>query len=311
MLKSRVLIAILIVALVFSVVGCTTSQKDESVQQPAANETAQNDTQSYAHPESLISAEELKALIDEGKVKVLDVRDSKVKLLGGFIPTAVDFDRTATGVEVNGIKGMLPDKETFEKIMGEAGITEKDTVVIYDEKTNLWASRIFWALKVYGHEDVKLLNGGLAAWKAAGYDTGKATKPTKTTYKAKEANEDLIATLDLVKKSYDNDNLVVLDTRSEKEWKEGHIPGAVWIEWTNAINEDGTFKTVEELKAIYEPKGITVDKEAIIPHCKSAVRAAHTLFVLRELLGYENVRNYDGSWLEYSVSGEPIETIGK
>lgn len=311
MLKSRVLIAILIVALVFSVVGCTTSQKDESVQQPAANETAQNDTQSYAHPESLISAEELKALIDEGKVKVLDVRDSKVKLLGGFIPTAVDFDRTATGVEVNGIKGMLPDKETFEKIMGEAGITEKDTVVIYDEKTNLWASRIFWALKVYGHEDVKLLNGGLAAWKAAGYDTGKATKPTKTTYKAKEANENLIATLDLVKKSYDNDNLVVLDTRSEKEWKEGHIPGAVWIEWTNAINEDGTFKTVEELKAIYEPKGITADKEAIMPHCKSAVRAAHTLFVLRELLGYENVRNYDGSWLEYSVSGEPIETIGK
>lgn len=311
MLKSRVLIAILIVALVFSVVGCTTSQKDESVQQPAANETAQNDTQSYAHPESLISAEELKALIDEGKVKVLDVRDSKVKLLGGFIPTAVDFDRTATGVEVNGIKGMLPDKETFEKIMGEAGITEKDTVVIYDEKTNLWASRIFWALKVYGHEDVKLLNGGLAAWKAAGYDTGKATKPTKTTYKAKEANENLIATLDLVKKSYDNDNLVVLDTRSEKEWKEGHIPGAVWIEWTNAINEDGTFKNVEELKAIYEPKGITADKEAIMPHCKSAVRAAHTLFVLRELLGYENVRNYDGSWLEYSVSGEPIETIGK
>ncbi|QUH24602.1 sulfurtransferase [Serpentinicella alkaliphila] len=296
------LVFILAITLIFSVVGCSNQTTTKSDSEPA-----QASENGYSNPGSLVSAEELKDLIDDGKVKVLDARDGKNKLLGGFIPTAIDIDRNATSVEVNGVKGMLPNKENFEELMGSLGITEKDTIVVYDEANNLWASRIWWALKVYGHKDVKLLNGGRDAWKAAGYETGKAAEVATSTYKAKEANENLFATLDSVKESFNNKNLLVLDTRSEDEWKEGRIPGAVWIEWTNTINQDGTFKSVDDLKTIYEEKGVTSDKEAIMPYCKSAVRAAHTLFVLQELLGYDSIKNYDGSWLEYSVSGEQIE----
>lgn len=263
-------------------------------------------TNEYAKPESLVSAKQLKDMLDSGKAKVVDFRDAK--LPGGYIPGAVKVARGDIAAEVNGVKGMIASKEKIEKVLGEAGITNDDTVVIYDADKELWASRLWWVMKVYGHKDVRLLNGGLDAWEAAGFETeGSAAKAEAVTYTAKEADKNLIADIDMVKSSFDNDKLVVLDTRSEKEWNDGHIPQAVWIEWTKALNEDGTFKDAESLLALYASKGITADKEAIMPHCKSAVRAAHSLFVLTELLGYENVRNYDGSWLEYSKSGEKID----
>lgn len=321
MFKSKfLLVTLLILALAFGAVGCANTPADEQPSEEPAKEEAQEPAEEkteepaekpaedmgYANPNSLVSADELKLMLDEGTVKVVDFRDAK--LPGGYIPGAVKISRGDIAAEVDGVKGMIASKEQIEKVLGEAGISNEDTVVIYDADKELWASRLWWVMKVYGHEDVRLLNGGSTAWEAAGFDTEMtAADAEATTYTAKDANESLIADLSLIKKSYENEDLVVLDTRSDKEWNDGHIPGAVHIEWTKALNEDGTYKSAAELKKLYEEAGITADKEAIMPHCKSAVRAAHTLFALQELLGYENVRNYDGSWLEYEKSGEPIE----
>ncbi|MDK2800500.1 MAG: thiosulfate/3-mercaptopyruvate sulfurtransferase [Clostridiales bacterium] len=311
MLKSmkKLLPIFLAMVLLVSAVGCAQSNSNQPVdteknaaekQEPQKNK---EQNEKYVHPESLVSAQQLKDMKD---VVIVDFRDAK--LPGGYIPNAVKIARGDIAAEVNGVKGMIASKEQIEKVLGEAGISNDSTVVIYDADKELWAARLWWVMKVYGHKDVRLLNGGLDAWKAAGFDTvASAAQPQATTYTAQEANTDLISDLEMIKKAKDNKNLVVLDTRSEKEWNDGHIPGAVWIEWTQALKEDGTFKSAAELKALYESKGITADKEAIMPHCKSAVRAAHTMFVLQELLGYDNVKNYDGSWLEYEKSGEPIE----
>ncbi|RKD29018.1 sulfurtransferase [Thermohalobacter berrensis] len=290
---------VLVLSMVSVLTGCSSTEPSGTDSQKTANEKG------YAHPESIVTAQELKEMIDNDEVVAVDFRDAK--LPGGYIPGAVKIARKDIATEKNGVPGMIADKEQIEKVLGNAGIKNDDTVVIYDDKNELWAARLWWVMKVYGHEDVRLLDGGLDAWKAAGYDTEASAKEAEAAeYKAKEANKDLIADLELIKKSYDNENLLVLDTRSEKEWNDGHIPGAAWIEWTNALKEDGTFKSAEELKNIYEGKGVTADKEAIMPHCKSAVRSAHTFFVLTQLLGYDNVKNYDGSWLEYSKSGEKI-----
>lgn len=293
MLKKRrkLLILAIVMAFVIALAGCTTK----------VTNTKASDERGYAHPESLVTAQELKEMKD---VVIIDFTKSG----GKYIPGAVRIKRDDVSTTVNDVSGMIVSKEKIEEVLSNAGISNDDTVVIYDSDKELWAARLWWVMKVYGHEDVRLLDGGLDAWISAGYETeSKPANPEPAKYQAKDANKNLIADLELIKKSYDNDKLVVLDVRSEKEWNNGHIPGAVWIEWTKALNEDGTFKDADELKEIYESKGITADKEAIMPHCKSAVRAAHTMFVLQELLGYDNVRNYDGSWLEYSKSGEPIE----
>lgn len=313
MLKKKALVAmLLVVALVFSLAGCAKNETPAAENNVTENPTDQNTEESgseatvdkgYANPDSLVTAQQLKDMQD---VVIVDFRDAK--LPGGYIPGAVKIKRDDIAAEVNGVKGMIASKEQIEKVLSKAGIKNDDTVVIYDADKELWAARLWWVMKVYGHEDVRLLDGGVDAWTVAGFETeSSAAEKEATTYTAKDANTDLIADLEQIKASFDNENSVVLDTRSEKEWNDGRIPGAVWIEWTQALNEDGTFKSGEELKALYGAQGITMDKEAIMPHCKSAVRAAHTMFALQELLGYENVKNYDGSWLEYEKSGLEIE----
>lgn len=312
MLKSlKGIIAILMVSfLIFSVAGCTANQAPE---QPAeANEIEVEeiveeeevaDDRGYHRPESLVTAEELNSM---DNVIIVDFRDAT--LPGGYIPGAIKISKGQQFAEIEGVANMLPEKEVIENLLGSSGISNNDTVVIYDADNGLWAARLWWTMKVYGHEDVRILEGGDASWKNAGFSTQLTANTLEpTTYTAKDANESMIADLDMIMESFDKDSLVVLDTRGEGEWNDGRIPGAVWIEWTNALNEDGTFKTADELRAIYESNGITKDKEAIMPHCRAAVRSAHTLFVLTELLGYENVRNYDGSWIEYEKSGCPID----
>lgn len=312
MLKSlKGILAILMVSfLIFSVAGCGANQAPEQptetneseVEEIVEEEEVAND-RGYARPESLVTAQELYVM---DNVIIVDFRDAT--LPGGYIPGAIKISRGQQFAEIEGVANMLPEKEVIENLLGNAGISNNDTVVIYDADNGLWAARLWWTMKVYGHEDVRLLEGGSDAWRSAGFST-QLTPDTlePTTYTAKDANTSMIADLDMIMESFDRDGLVVLDTRSEDEWNAGRIPGAVWIEWTNALNPDGTFKTADELRAIYESNGITKDKEAIMPHCRAAVRSAHTLFVLTELLGYENVRNYDGSWIEYEKSGCPID----
>ncbi|MBP2029035.1 thiosulfate/3-mercaptopyruvate sulfurtransferase [Acetoanaerobium pronyense] len=312
MLKAlKGILAILMVSfLIVSAAGCTANQASE--QPVEANEIEVEeiveeeevaDDRGYHRPESLVTADELNSM--ENAI-IVDFRDAK--LPGGYIPGAIQINRGQQFAEIEGVANMLPEKEVIENLLGSAGISNNDTVVIYDAENGLWAARLWWTMKVYGHEDVRILEGGADAWKNAGFNTEMSADSLEaTTYTAKDANESMIADLDMITESIDKENLVVIDTRSEDEWNDGRVPGAVWIEWTNALNSDGTFKNADELRSIYESNGITKDKEAIMPHCKSAVRSAHTMFVLTELLGYENVRNYDGSWIEYEKSGCPIE----
>ncbi|MBS4538033.1 sulfurtransferase [Clostridium sp. D2Q-11] len=288
--KGLVLVAILLIA-VLALSACTKNVE---------NTTSTNE-RGYAKPESIVTAEELKGMLDD--VVVVDFTEKG----GKYIPGAVKIERSAIQTEVDGTPGMNISKEQFEAMMSEAGIKNDDTVVIYDGDQELWASRVWWAMKVYGHENVKLLDGGIDAWISAEYETeNDAAQPEATEYKAEDANEALVATIEEVEESFDNEEMLILDTRGDKEWNAGRIPGAVQLEWTQALNEDGTFKNADELKKLYEDAGVTADK-VVIPHCKSGVRATHSLFVLTELLGYENVENYDGSWLEYEKSGLEIE----
>lgn len=289
--KTKYLVSLLLsLILIFSLVGCTTKVENMT----------SSESRGYFNPDSLVTAKELKEMKD---VVIVDF----TKNGGKYIPQAIRIERNSIATKINDIGGMLVDKKTFEKVLRNAGINNGDTVVIYDSDKELWASRLWWAMKVYGHKDVRLLDGGLDAWISQGYETKeKPLVKEASNYLAKEANKDLIADLEFIKKTYNDNKLIVLDTRSDKEWDDGHIKGAVHVEWSKALNEDGTLKTKDELLKIYKDAGITKDLEAVIPHCKSGVRGAHTLFVLKELLGFDNVKLYDGSWLEYSISGEPI-----
>ncbi|KNF07250.1 putative thiosulfate sulfurtransferase CysA [Gottschalkia purinilytica] len=308
--KKIALIGVLALSLTVATVGCSkktetnqTNQEKTTEDTTSASKKEDNkqekNQKGYAKPESIITAKELK---DLKEAVIIDLRDGK--LPGGYIPGAVKIKRDDIMTEVNGVSKMMVNREKIEEVLSKAGIKNDDTVVIYDADNGLWASRLWWTMKVYGHENVKILEGGVDAWKKAGFET-KALSDEKeaTQYKAQEPNKDYVADLDFIKKNSDNKNVIPLDSRSEKEVKDGSIPKSVWIEWTQVLNEDGTFKSAEELEKLYGEKGITKDKEAILPFCQSGVKSAHTVFVLRELLGYENVKNYDGSWAEYEKSG--------
>ncbi|WP_069650267.1 sulfurtransferase [Caloranaerobacter ferrireducens] len=278
----------------------------------------------YANPEVIVSALKAKEIIDNNKnVVVIDIRKSPEYLLG-HIPGAVNIWRPDYESENYPFGGMRAEKEKVEKLLGSLGIDNDTFILLYDGKGDYDAARLWWILDMYGHEKMALIDGGIDGWKAAGLELTTA-KPeiTPKEYKFKgKVDESKLATLEDVKAAMNDPNVIILDTRSIKEftgetlkkgaYRKGRIPTSVWIEYKEAINvgegEDKTFKTVEELKKIYESKGITPDK-TIIAYCQSAVRSAHTTFVLTQLLGYENVKNYDGSWIEWSYNKDlPIET---
>ncbi|WP_432663044.1 sulfurtransferase [Wukongibacter baidiensis] len=316
--NGRFLIAsLLVITLIASMAGCATkevaepkpAQEEPAKEEATKEETSENSSEqteaeeAYAHPESLISVEELKEMMNDENVVV-----AGVMVKGKHIPGSVNLKEEDFNGEIAGIPDMRPTPENWTAALSKYGIDNDDTIVLYDAKNMLLSARVWWVLKYYNHENVKILNGGIEAWKNAGFDTESSPAEREaSSYEIKGENENVLATLDAIKTSYDNENIVPLDTRSEKEWKKGHVPSAVWIEWTNAVNEDGTFKNVSELKALYEEQGITADKELIMPYCLGGWRAAHSMFVLTELLGYENVKNYDGSWAEFGKSGETIE----
>lgn len=300
--KKLLIVMLLILSLVVSAVGCT-QQQQPAQEEPKAEEKAETKVEElgYAHPESLISAQELKEIMDDENVKILGV---EVK---DYIPGSVKIKEEDFNYAADGLKNVRPTKEQWEKVLSNVGIDNDDTIVLYDAKNMLLSARVWWILKYYNHEDVKILNGGIKAWENAGYETASSpAEKEAATYEIKGENPEILATVETVKTSFDNDKIATVDTRSDKEWNKGRVPGAVHIEWTNALKEDGTFKSADELKALYEENGITADKE-IITYCLGGWRAAHSMFALTELLGYENVKNYDGSWEDYEKSGEPIE----
>ena len=212
-------------------------------------------------------------------------------------------------------------KEGLEKLLSEKGVSNDDTIVLYGGNNNWFAAYAYWYLKLYGHQDVRLLDGGRKKWELDSRElVSDVTSRAKTSYVAKEQDRSLRAFRDEVVNAIGSSGLV--DVRSPDEYAgrllapahlpqetsqvPGHIPTASNIPWSKAANEDGTFKSNEELKALYEGAGVNLDKD-IIAYCRIGERSSHSWFVLRELLGVKNVRNYDGSWTEYgSLIGVPV-----
>ena len=208
------------------------------------------------------------------------------------------------------IRDVVP-KDEFERLMGERGIANDTTIVLYGDKNNWFAAYAYWYLKIYGHEDVRLLDGGRQKWIDEGRElTTETPSPSATKYSARERDESIRAYRDQVREWLGASGRALVDVRSPGEYagdliappgyeqegaqRGGHIPTAASIPWASAVRDDGTFKPADELSALYSAKGITSDKE-ITAYCRIGERSAHTWFVLHELLGYPNVRNYDGS----------------
>jgi thiosulfate/3-mercaptopyruvate sulfurtransferase len=272
----------------------------------------------YANPDVLISAEELAEIMDQDDVKVVDFRSPMVYVTG-HIPGAVNVWRSDEENPDADYGGIRATPEQMAAMLSEKGIANDDLIVIYDAKGDYDASRMWWILTMYGHEKVRLLDGGLTRWEDLGYD--KKLLPdsySKTDYVINEDDIDysMLAELEDVQTAIDNDNALIIDTRSEEEHtgeslksgaeRKGCIPASVWIEWTNNLNDDKTFKSYEDLEELYAEH--LEGKDVVIPYCQSAVRSSHTTFVLTQLMGVDGVQNYDGSWIEWSSETElPVE----
>jgi len=216
-------------------------------------------------------------------------------------------------------------KSQFEDLLSRNGITAQSEVILYGDFNNWFAAFVFWIFKYYGHEKVQIMNGGRKKWEIENRSyTKDEPQISRTNYVAQPPNEGLRAYLFDVKRALEKSDTVLVDVRSPKEFsgevtapaeypmehaqRGGHIPNANNIPWATAVNDtDGTFKSVEELRKIYETKGVTPDKD-VICYCRIGERSSHTWFVLKYLLGYPQVRNYDGSWTEWgNMIGNPIE----
>jgi Rhodanese-related sulfurtransferase len=263
----------------------------------------------------LVSTEYVQQNINNPNIRILEVDYDPSNYFQGHIPNAllVDWRKDMN----DPIMRDIIKKEDFERLMQKLGINNNTEVVLYGDFNNWFASFAFWVFKYYGHKYVRLMNGGRKKWIEEDRPlTKEIPQVTPAQYKVSEQNENIRTYFEYVYTSlpyYVKDKLLI-DVRSPKEFtgeilappeypnegaqRGGHIPKAINIPWSVAVNEDGTFKSYEELKSIYESKGVTPDKE-IITYCRIGERAAVTWFVLTHLLGYKNVKLYDGSWTEW------------
>ena len=278
-------------------------------------------TNGYAN-EVLVTTDWLLEHLGDSGLVVAEVDENPDVYEDGHIPGAVKL-HWQEDLQDKLIRDVVT-KQEFERLMGERGIGNDTTVILYGDKNNWFAAYAYWYLKIYGHSDVRLLDGGRQKWIEDGRElTTDPPSVTPTTYTASARDESIRVRRDEVLAKLHAAGVALVDVRSPQEYtgelmappgyeqegasRTGHIPGAQSVPWATAVRDDGTFKRADELKEIYAGKAVTADKE-VLAYCRIGERSAHTWFVLRELLGYQNVKNYDGSWTEWGNLVEvPIE----
>ena len=278
----------------------------------------------YKHPEVLVSTDWVAQNLNAPELRLVEVDVDTVAYDQGHIPGALGWN-WQTQLQDN-IRRDLIEKSALEKLLGESGISNDTTILLYGDNNNWFAAYAFWQLKYYGHKDVKLINGGRKKWIAQGLPfTSEPVQVKAASYRALDPDESLRARKEDVSALLENRRHgQLVDVRSADEFtgkilappglsetaqRAGHIPGAANIPWAQATNEDGTFKSYEELKKLYDSKGITAT-DGVIAYCRIGERSSHTWFALKYLLGYKDVRNYDGSWTEWgNLVGVPIVNL--
>lgn len=278
---------------------------------------------SYAHPEVLVETDWVAEHLSAGSFKLIEIDVDTDAYAQGHLTGALGFN-WQTELE-DTLRRDVPDQSQWEALLSKSGITKDDTLVLYGDNNNWFATFGYWLFLIYGHDRAKLkmLNGGRKKWLAEGREmVTEVPAPAPSTYTATAANWELRAFRDDVLKRLGDPNLTLIDVRSPDEFsgkviappgmnetaqRGGHIPGAQSAPWLNAVNEDGTFKSADQLREFYTGKGVTEGKD-VIAYCRIGERSSHTWFALYNLLGYENAKNYDGSWTEWgSIIGAPIE----
>jgi thiosulfate/3-mercaptopyruvate sulfurtransferase len=279
---------------------------------------------SYKHPEVLVSTDWVAQHLNDPGLRLVEVDVDTTAYDKGHIPGAVGWN-WQTQLQDN-VRRDLIEKEALEALLGKSGITNDTTILLYGDNNNWFAAYAFWQLKYYGHKDVRLINGGRKKWVADGLVfTTEPTHVSETHYTATDPDESIRARKeDIYAVQQKTKRAELVDVRSADEFngkilappglaetalRAGHIPGAANIPWAQTANEDGTFRSYDDLKTLYESKGI-LGRDPLIAYCRIGERSSHTWFVLKYLLGHENVRNYDGSWTEWgNLVGAPIVNL--
>ena len=276
----------------------------------------------YAHPESLVSTDWVAEHGSDAGVRLVEVDVDTSAYEQGHIAGAVGWNWQSQLQQ--SVRRDLASKEEIERLLGGSGIGNDTTVVLYGDNNNWFAAWAFWQLKYYGHGDVRIMNGGRVKWEAEGRPTTtEVPSYPAVSYTASEGDQSIRAYRDQVLSLVNAGSIALVDVRSPAEFsgellapanvpqegsqRGGHIPGASNIPWGQAVAEDGTFKSADALRELYGGRGIDGSRETIA-YCRIGERSSHSWFVLTQLLGFENVRNYDGSWTEWgSIVGAPIE----
>ena len=277
----------------------------------------------YVHPDVLVSTEWVAENLNNAGVRLVESNEDILLYDTGHIPGAVKVD---WHLDLNDqLRRDYVDQSGFEALMRRNGIDNETTVVFYGDKNNWWACYAFWVFQLFGHTNAKVMDGGRAKWVAEGREmTRDVPRYSPSNYIAAARNDAPIRAFRDEVLAHSNDGLPLVDVRSPGEYsgellhmpdypqegamRGGHIPNARSVPWARASNEDGTFKSAAELRAIYETEQGLSGDDTVIAYCRIGERSSHTWFVLTYLLGYENVRNYDGSWTEWGNSvGLPIE----
>jgi thiosulfate/3-mercaptopyruvate sulfurtransferase len=275
----------------------------------------------YAHPETLVTTDWVAQHAGDNNVRIAEVDVDTKAYDEGHVPGAIGWAWNSQLCDT--VRRDILSASQFEELMAASGISPDTTVIIYGDNNNWFAAWALWQMKIYGHKDVRLMNGGRKKWLSEGRELSTTPpKVARTSYNASAPDLSIRAFLSQVQSAQEKSAAAMVDVRSPQEFsgeilappglpetcqRGGHIPGARSIPWGKACNDDGTFKSRDELKALYGGEGVDGAKP-VITYCRIGERSSHSWYVLKYLLGYGNVANYDGSWTEWgNLVGAPVE----